>query len=156
MAVATPSFSFVPQDISGTVLPFLLGGGAPQANGLVVNIYLQMAFAIHLVSLGHHDLLNELVDDLRRQLRQPRHLSGPLNKMLNALIAHERAMNLASNVVVDMQMEGVQISLEPSPTDLRGLTHRELGDHTDTLALLMEAPNPAQGRCVTAPMRRSS
>ena len=66
--------------------------------------------------------------------------------MLNALIAHERAMNLASNVVVDMQMEGVQISLEPSPTDLRGLTHRELGDHTDTLALLMEAPNPAQGR----------
>ena len=55
-------------------------------------------------------------------------------------------MNLASNVVVDMQMEGVQISLEPSPTDLRGLTHRELGDHTDTLALLMEAPNPAQGR----------
>ena len=112
----------------------------------VVNIYLQMAFAIHLVSLGHHDLLNELVDDLRRQLRQPRHLSGPLNKMLNALIAHERAMNLASNVVVDMQMEGVQISLEPSPTDLRGLTHRELGDHTDTLALLMEAPNPAQGR----------
>ena len=51
-------------------------------------------------------------------------------------------MNLASNVVVDMQMEGVQISLEPSPTDLRGLTHRELGDHTDTLALLMEAPIP--------------
>ena len=44
-----------------------------------------MAFAIHLVSLGHHDLLNELVDDLRRQLRQPRHLSGPLNKMLKVI-----------------------------------------------------------------------
>lgn len=70
----------------------------------------------------------------------------PFRAIMNALIAHERAMNLASNVVVDMQMEGVQISLEPSPTDLRGLTHRELGDHTDTLALLMEAPNPAQGR----------
>lgn len=74
------------------------------------------------------------------------HEASPEYPVINALIAHERAMNLASNVVVDMQMEGVQISLEPSPTDLRGLTHRELGDHTDTLALLMEAPNPAQGR----------
>ena len=54
-------------------------------------------------------------------------------------------MDLASFVAIDMQMEGIQISLERSPTTLRGLTHRELGDHTDTLALLMEAPNPAQG-----------
>ncbi len=122
MAVATPSFLLCRKIFLEQFFHFFWGGGAPQANGLVVNIYLQMAFAIHLVSLGHHDLLNELVDDLRRQLRQPRHLSGPLDKMLNALIAHERAMNLASNVVVDMQMEGVQISLEPSPTDLRGLT----------------------------------
>ncbi len=26
------------------------------------------------------------------------------------------------------------------------MTHRELGDHTDALAVLMETPNPAQGR----------
>ena len=49
-------------------------------------------------------------------------------------------MNLASNVVVDMQMEGVQISLEPSPTDLRGLTHRELGDHTANYSEMYEEP----------------
>lgn len=74
------------------------------------------------------------------------HEASPEYPVINALVSHEKAMELAANVVVDMQLQGVQISLEPSPVDLRGLTHRELGDHTDTLALLMEAPNPAQGR----------
>lgn len=74
------------------------------------------------------------------------HEASPEYPVINAIVAHEKAINLASNVVVDMQLEGVQISLEPSPVDLRGLTHRELGDHTNTIPLLMEAPNPAQGR----------
>lgn len=43
-------------------------------------------------------------------------------------------------------MAGINMSLEPSPVSLHGLTHRELGDHTGTLALLMETGNPAQGR----------
>ena len=55
-------------------------------------------------------------------------------------------MPLAANVVIDMQLEGIDISLEPSPVTFRGLTHRELGDSTDTLAMLMETPNAAQGR----------
>ena len=95
-----------------------------------------------MMSYGIVQLINTENIDVTVDL----HEASPEYPVINALIAHERAMNLASNVVVDMQMEGVQISLEPSPTDLRGLTHRELGDHTDTLALLMEAPNPAQGR----------
>ena len=45
-----------------------------------------------------------------------------------------------------MQLEGMNIGLEPSPENLHGLTHRELGDFTDTLALLMETSNPSQGR----------
>ena len=40
----------------------------------------------------------------------------------------------------------MQIGVEGSPANLRGLSHREWGDFTDTLALLVEAPNPAQGR----------
>ena len=38
------------------------------------------------------------------------------------------------------------ITVEGSPTNLHGLTHRELGDWTDTLALLMETANASQGR----------
>lgn len=74
------------------------------------------------------------------------HEASPEYPVINAIVAHERAMQLASTVALDLQLDGIPISLEPSPMNFRGLTHRELGDHTDTLALLMEAPNPSQGR----------
>ncbi|HAZ20720.1 MAG TPA: succinylglutamate desuccinylase, partial [Clostridiales bacterium] len=45
-----------------------------------------------------------------------------------------------------LEMEGIEMSLEPSPTNLHGLSHRELGDYTDTYPILMEAPNASQGR----------
>ena len=32
--------------------------------------------------LGNHDFVNELVDNLRRQLRQPGHLFSPLDELL--------------------------------------------------------------------------
>ncbi|MFA7098374.1 MAG: hypothetical protein WC383_18055, partial [Gammaproteobacteria bacterium] len=38
------------------------------------------------------------------------------------------------------------IKPEASPVNLRGLTHRELGDNTNTLAFLTEASNASQGR----------
>ena len=74
------------------------------------------------------------------------HEAAPEYPTINAMVAHEDAMLLASQSLINMQLEGVEIMLEPSPTNLHGLTHRELGDYTDTLALLMETANPAQGR----------
>lgn len=74
------------------------------------------------------------------------HEASPEYPTINALVAHEDAMPLASQALINMQIEGMNISLEPSPKSLHGLTHRELGDYTDTLALLMETANPAQGR----------
>lgn len=74
------------------------------------------------------------------------HEASPEYPVINAIVAHEKSMGLASTVALEMQLSGIQISLEPSPQNFRGLTHRELGDHTDTLPLLMESPNPSQGR----------
>ena len=74
------------------------------------------------------------------------HEASPEYPTINAIVAHEDAMTLASQALINMQLEGVTISLEPSPQNLHGLTHRELGDYTDTLALLMETSNPSQGR----------
>lgn len=74
------------------------------------------------------------------------HEASPEYPTINAMVAHEDAMLLASQALINMQLEGVNISLEPSPTNLHGLTHRELGDYTETLALLMETSNPSQGR----------
>jgi hypothetical protein len=45
------------------------------------------------------------------------------------------SMMLSSN-------EGFAIGVESSPQALRGLSHREIGDHTDAISLLLEAPEP--------------
>jgi len=40
----------------------------------------------------------------------------------------------------------IEFRLEPSPPKLRGLSHREWGDGTETMPILMETGNPSQGR----------
>lgn len=74
------------------------------------------------------------------------HESSPEYPVNNAIVAHERAMDLAAIAAVQLELDGVQINIEPSPPTLRGLSHREWGDNTNTMALLLESPNPAQGR----------
>jgi len=74
------------------------------------------------------------------------HEASPEYPVINAIVAHERAMPLASQVVLGLEFLDIKIGLEPSPKNLRGLTHRELGDATETLAVLMETANPSQGR----------
>jgi hypothetical protein len=74
------------------------------------------------------------------------HEASPEYPVICAIVAHERAMKVASVAVLNLEFDGVKMGLEPSPVNLHGLTHRELGDATDTLALLMENSNPSQGR----------
>lgn len=74
------------------------------------------------------------------------HEASPEYPVINAIVAHPKAMPLASDVVLGLEMQDIKISLEPSPVNLRGLTHRELGDFTDTLPVLMETANASQGR----------
>jgi len=74
------------------------------------------------------------------------HEASPEYPVSNAMVAHDRAMHLAANVVLGLEMEDMHIGLEPSPATLRGLSHRELGDATNTFSILLESANPAQGR----------
>lgn len=74
------------------------------------------------------------------------HEASPEYPVINAIVAHEDALNIAAEAAMFLEFEGMQIGVERSPDNLRGLSHREWGDATDTLALLVEAPNPAQGR----------
>lgn len=74
------------------------------------------------------------------------HEASPEYPNIDSTVAHERAMTVASMGLMNLQMEGISIKLEPSPQNLHGLTHRELGDYTDTFALLMETCNACQGR----------
>jgi hypothetical protein len=74
------------------------------------------------------------------------HEASPEYPVVNAIVAHDRAMKVASTALLTLEMDDITIGLEPSPVNLRGLSHRELGDSTRTLSLLIESTNPAQGR----------
>jgi len=74
------------------------------------------------------------------------HEASPEYPVINAIVAHEDALSIAAEAALFLELVGVQIGVERSPENLRGLSHREWGDATDTLALLVEAPNAAQGR----------
>lgn len=73
------------------------------------------------------------------------HEASPEYTTVNAIVAHENALNLAAMTLWEVE-EDLSITIEASPTNLHGLTHREFGDYTNTLALLMETANASQGR----------
>ena len=74
------------------------------------------------------------------------HEASPEYPVVNAMVAHERAMELAAAASMELEFEGIPMRIEPSPVNLRGLSHREWGDAAETLAILMESANPSQGR----------
>lgn len=74
------------------------------------------------------------------------HTAMPEYPNINVIVAHERAMNIAASAQLDMLLTGIDIGLSPSPPNFHGLTHREVGDYTDTYAVLMEAANITFGR----------
>lgn len=74
------------------------------------------------------------------------HEASPEYPVINATVAHQRAMDIASEGCTNLIISGIEMTLEQSPTNFHGLTHRELGDFTDAYALLMETANASQGR----------
>jgi hypothetical protein len=88
----------------------------------------------------------ELIRKEQVDLAVDLHEASPEYPVVEAMVAHERAMELAAMVAMELEFEGVPIRLEPSPKNLRGLNHREWGDNSDVLAMLLETCNPSAGR----------
>ena len=62
------------------------------------------------------------------------HEAAVMYPVVETYVAHDRAL--------DMAMMASYMKCEASPKNLRGLSHREWGDFSDTLAVLMETPQP--------------
>ena len=63
--------------------------------------------------------------------------------VISTIVAHQKGADLAAAASMFISsMEGFAIGVENSPTALRGLSHREIGDATDAISLLLEAPEP--------------
>lgn len=74
------------------------------------------------------------------------HESAPEYPVINALVFHENSSELAALAAMSMEAFGFNLRLEASPSNLRGLSHREWGDAAGILAVLLETPNASHGR----------
>ncbi len=103
-----------------------------QANG-----YLTEKIAFGIMELIRKERLDIAID---------LHESAPEYPVINAIVFHENSAELAALAVLELQLEGLEIRLEASPVNLRGLSHREWGDETGIKAILLETPNASHGR----------
>lgn len=61
----------------------------------------------------------------------------------NCIVAPEKSNRISTMASLTVKAkEGFDSHVEPSPTGFRGLSHREIGDYSDTLPFLLEAPIP--------------
>lgn len=61
----------------------------------------------------------------------------------NCMVAPQKSMRIATMASLTVKArEGFDSHVEPSPSGFRGLSHREIGDYSDTLPFLLEAPIP--------------
>jgi hypothetical protein len=88
----------------------------------------------------------ELIRKERIDIGIDLHESAPEYPVINAIVFHENSAELAALAVLELQAEGIEIRLEASPLNLRGLSHREWGDCAGIKALLLETANASHGR----------
>ena len=62
--------------------------------------------------------------------------------VVSTYVCHQRAEDLCMMAAMVLSAEQFQMKTETSPKTLRGLTHREVGDFTQSFAVLMETPEP--------------
>jgi predicted deacylase len=61
----------------------------------------------------------------------------------NCIVAPQKSAKIATMASMTVKaMEGFDNRVEPSPGNFHGLSHREIGDFSDTLPFLLEAPIP--------------
>ncbi len=71
------------------------------------------------------------------------HGAETMYPVTNCIVAPQKSAKIATLVSMTVKaMEGFDNHVEPSPGNFRGLSHREIGDFSDTLPFLLEAPIP--------------
>jgi len=95
--------------------------------------------------------LNQLAEQEGVDVVVDMHESSVTSRLAHMVVCHQRAMEVCAMAVMDVEMDGVALKLEVSQEDFHGLSHREFGDHTDALAVLIETPNPGQEDAIEHP-----
>lgn len=73
------------------------------------------------------------------------HEAPPEKPLVDAVCAHQDALDFVTEMALNLEFDDVFMRIEQSPVNLHGFSHREMGDHTDALAILSEEVNVIQG-----------
>ncbi|GAB4378344.1 MAG: succinylglutamate desuccinylase/aspartoacylase family protein [Calditrichia bacterium] len=74
------------------------------------------------------------------------HEAAPEYPVVNAIVSSKTSQDLVTEAALELTLQDLQYSLEPSPYNFRGLSHREWENFTNAYPVLMETANPIQGR----------
>lgn len=89
--------------------------------------------------------IKNLIDTEDVSIVMDMHEGSPEFFYLDTTMAHERALDVASMMSMDMSLSGLAMKAELSGQTSYGLSHRSLGDNTNALMTLMETYNPSMG-----------
>lgn len=86
-----------------------------------------------LIELINKENVDVVIDLHEAELQYP---------VISTIVAHEKGLEIAAMASMVLSDEEFKIGMEKSPPELRGLSHREIGDHTKAIPLLFETPEP--------------
>jgi len=72
------------------------------------------------------------------------HEAGPDSRLGRTIVANPKNVGMAARAVLALEDAGVDMGLERSAEESRGMSHREWGDRSAAAAFLVETINPAQ------------
>ena len=90
----------------------------------------------------------ELIRKEKIDLAIDTHEASLMYPVVSTYVAHEKSFDIATMAAMTLTAGPFDMKCESSPKGLRGLSHREWGDYSDTLAVLMETPEPFIDRVV--------
>jgi predicted deacylase len=91
------------------------------------------------VTFGAMELMRREKIDLAVDI----HGAETMFPVTNCIVAPEKSIKIATLAALTVKAaEGFENHVEPSPAGFRGLSHREIADHSGTLPFLLEAPTP--------------
>jgi len=90
----------------------------------------------------------ELIRTEKIDLSFDAHEASLMYPVVSTYVAHEKSFDIAMMASMMLTAETFDMKCESSPKSLKGLSHREWGDYSDTLPILMETPEPFIDRVV--------
>ena len=85
-----------------------------------------------------------LLDSERVDVAIDLHEAGPDSRLAWTIVANPKNVGMAADAVLALEGAGVDMGLERSTEESRGMSHREWGDRSGAVAFLVETINPAQ------------